>query len=219
MKNKTLQPNNTYTALNEAYSFFNKKLFNNELPACLITMQRKKNSLGYFAGGRFENKTNETDIVHEIALNPKLFRGRTDKEILSTLVHEMAHLWQHENGTPSRSGYHNKQWAVRMEELGLMPSHNGTQLGKKTGQSMTHYVIEGGHFETIVKIITEEGAPILYQDRPEGENAKKKAKSKVKYTCNVCGLNAWAKPNVQLVCYVDNTLLMAEEQEDEEEDE
>ena len=43
----------TYTTLDDAYRFFNDRLFNGGLPACLITMQRSKKAYGYFAGGRF----------------------------------------------------------------------------------------------------------------------------------------------------------------------
>jgi hypothetical protein len=37
-------------------------------------------------------------------------------------VHEMAHVWQHAHGKPSRNGYHNKEWAAKMDERGLIPS-------------------------------------------------------------------------------------------------
>jgi len=37
----------------------------------------------------------ETD---EIALNPSTFRSRSTEETLSTLVHEMCHLWQFHKG-------------------------------------------------------------------------------------------------------------------------
>jgi hypothetical protein len=45
--------------------------------------------------------------------------------ILSTLVHEMVHVWQETYGNPSRRGYHNRQWAEKMREVGLQPSSTG----------------------------------------------------------------------------------------------
>jgi hypothetical protein len=36
------------------------------------------------------------------------------EDSLSTLFHEKAHLWQHHFGNPSRTGYHNKEWAACM---------------------------------------------------------------------------------------------------------
>lgn len=73
-----------------------------------MTLQRKNKAYGYFAGGRFGSKDG-TEITDEIALNPSHFKSRTDEQSLSTLAHEMAHLWQHHFGKPSRAGYHNKE--------------------------------------------------------------------------------------------------------------
>src|SRR5882672_11938621 len=103
----------TYNSLDDAYEFFNRCLFGGRLPACLITMQRSKKAYGYFAGGRF-GAADGTQITDEIALNPSHFRERTTEQSLSTLVHEMAHLEQHHFGKPSRTGYHNKEWAGMM---------------------------------------------------------------------------------------------------------
>jgi predicted SprT family Zn-dependent metalloprotease len=47
---------------------------------------------------------------HELALNPDEFIGRTDEMILSTLVHEMCHVWQQTYGKSPRRGYHDRQW-------------------------------------------------------------------------------------------------------------
>ena len=35
------------------------------------------------------------------------------------LVHEMVHLWHHHEGKPSRSGYHNTDWADKMATVGV----------------------------------------------------------------------------------------------------
>jgi predicted SprT family Zn-dependent metalloprotease len=43
---------------------------------------------------------------HELALNPDEFTRRTDEMILSTLAHEMYHVWQQTHGTPPRRRYH-----------------------------------------------------------------------------------------------------------------
>jgi hypothetical protein len=122
----------TYRTFNEAFAFFNETLFGAELPDVLITMQRSKRSRGYFSARRFAHRRG-TEIVDEIALNPAAMQDRSDKQIASTLVHEMAHLWQQHFGKPGRRGYHNKQWAAKMDELGLTPSHTGEPGGKRTG--------------------------------------------------------------------------------------
>lgn len=198
----------TYKSLTEAYEFFNKELFEGKLTPCLITMQRKGKSRGYFCPDRFETRGETTAQIHEIALNPSLFKDRTDEEILSTLLHEMIHLWQEENGTAPRRNYHNKEWGSRMEEMGLMPSNTGEEGGRRTGQSMSHYIIEGGKFKGLMFNYLLGKKSIFYQDNPMSNVKRQAKKNKVKYTCNVCGLNAWGKPNANLMCGDHKTIMM-----------
>jgi predicted SprT family Zn-dependent metalloprotease len=194
----------TYTDLDAAYGHFNRELFNGQLPPCLITMQRHKGAYGYFSGGRFARTDNPQEVTDEIALNPAHFASRPTATTLSTLVHEMAHLWQHHHGTPSRSGYHNKEWAAKMREIGLIPTATGEPGGREVGQKMTHMIEPGGRFEQACTAYLATGTAILYHDRAgDGEAAvtrKKKAASKTKYTCPTCGMNAWAKPDAHLMC-------------------
>lgn len=167
-------------------------------------MQRHRGAYGYFSGNRFANHATPEEVTDEIALNPATFASRKPEAILSTLVHEMVHLWQHHFGKPVRTCYHNKEWAAKMKEVGLIPSSTGEPGGKETGQSMTHYIEPGGRFEKTCKTYLASRDPVFYQDRAGDEKAKtirkKKAASKTKYTCPDCGLNAWAKPDVSLVC-------------------
>ncbi|WP_394803647.1 SprT-like domain-containing protein [Niabella hibiscisoli] len=97
------------------FDYYNLTLFANELPPCLINLSRRRNTMGFFAPERWEDKKNK--IVHEISLNPDLLK-RTIKEWHSTLVHEMAHLWQRVNGTASPHRYHNRIWGIRWKQSG-----------------------------------------------------------------------------------------------------
>jgi len=190
----------TYKTLNLAYAFFNRELFEGKLPNCLITMQRKGKSRGFFCPERFESRKPDTFSIHEIALNPSHFKDRSDEEIISTLVHEMAHLWEQEFGNPPRRGYHGKEWGAKMEEIGLIPSNTGEEGGRKVGQSMSHYIEEGGRYERLIKVFLASHSGLEYQDRPMAEAAKAKKKNKIKYTCEECGLNAWGKPGANIKC-------------------
>jgi hypothetical protein len=192
----------TYTSLTTAYDYFNRELFAGTLPPCLITMQRHKGSYGYFSGARFQNTANQEEVIDEIALNPAHFATRTLEQVLSTLVHEMMHLWQHHFGTPPRKSYHDRQWALKMREVGLIPTATGEHGGKETGQKMNHLIEEGGQFQRAYAGLIALHPAILYSDRgiAEEEKRKKKLASKTKCTCPSCGLNAWAKPNAPLVC-------------------
>ncbi len=168
-------------------------------PDCLITLQRKRGARGYFWGAIFAARTGD-GATDEIAMNPETF-NRTDTEILSTLVHEMAHLWQHHHGQPTRNGYHNKQWAAKMRALGLVPSHTGQPGGKPTGQSMTHYIDPAGPFAAEAARLISGGFRLRWQAEADSAAAGRAAKkNKTKYTCGDCGQNAWAKPDARLIC-------------------
>ena len=146
--------------------------------------------------------------MDEIALNPAHFQGRTTEEILSTLVHEMVHQWQAWFGKPSRSGYHNKEWADKMESVGLMPSDTGQPGGRRTGQKVTHYIVAGGSFERVTADLIASGFAIElveFTSKPQ----PKKRDSKTRYQCPGCHTKAWAKPDVKLTCDDCDRLLIA----------
>ena len=106
-----------YTALQRAYDYFNKHLFDGGLPDCLITVQREKNSMGFFSANRWVNPDNST--THEIAVNPGYFAIYPLIEIFQTLVHEQVHLWQHEFGKPSRKVITTRNGPIKWNPLGL----------------------------------------------------------------------------------------------------
>lgn len=152
-----------YAELQHAYDFYNRGLFESRLPSCLITFQRQKRTFGYYSKDRFG--TRDGRKTDEIAMNPEYFAVVPMVEVLQTLVHEMAHLWQQHFGKPSRACYHNVQWADKMEEVGLMPSHNGLPGGKRVGQSMGDYVIGGGRFDQETRRLLASGFAISWLDR------------------------------------------------------
>lgn len=134
-----------YRLLNQAYRHFNQQLFGGELPWCMLTLQRHRNTMGYFSAERWVDGRGYK--AHEIALNPAYFARHRVIDVLQTLVHEQCHLWQHLYGKhKSRSGYHNREWAEKMESIGLIPSSTGEVGGSRTGQSMSDYPRPGGRF-------------------------------------------------------------------------
>jgi predicted SprT family Zn-dependent metalloprotease len=163
MKATSTPTNEIYKQIEQAYSHFNAELFNGQLPNCLITVQREKNTMGYFSPMRWSN--NQGKQAHEIALNPAYFAGHPVIEVFQTLVHEQCHLWQHEYGKPSQTSYHNKEWSKKMESLGLIPSDTGRPGGAKTGQKMADYPDPGGLFENACVKLIESGYKLSWVDR------------------------------------------------------
>jgi hypothetical protein len=140
----------------------------------------------------------------------------------------MVHLWQHEFGKPSKTTYHNNEWAAKMEAIGLMPSNTGKPGGKKIGYRMDDYVIAGGMFEKAFKSIpkkyllpwkcTEPLSSIQLSGSTEGgtnnsyyieeeilEEVKSalsaaNSKNKSKYSCPQCKMNVWGKSHLYIIC-------------------
>lgn len=211
-----------FRAYQAMYRHFNRTLFGGKLPPILLNFSRHANTLGFFAPDRWEAISGGR-LPHEISLNPAHLKGRPSRETASTLVHEMAHLWQQEFGSPSRTGYHNREWADKMETIGLMPSATGLAGGNRVGQSMTHYIVARGAFDKAFKkmpkpcLLPWQSGEGSMRRRPpggpggegaeggEGEGSSPagpvQSRNKVKYTCGGdCGVNVWGKPDLNLLC-------------------
>jgi hypothetical protein len=108
--------------LNEAFEHDTARLFRGEVRGCIITLStRCWSANGYFCARQFESRRDD-ETIDEIGLNPRTFKSSSDVDILESLVHELVHLRQHHTGRPGRRGYHDREWADRMERVGLMSS-------------------------------------------------------------------------------------------------
>jgi len=157
-------------------------------------------------------------------MNPAYFKENNIEETLQTFVHEMVHLWQFHFGKSGRGQYHNRQWAEKMKQVGLYPSHTGKEGGRELGDQMMDYIIEGGAFSKATRTLLSQGFEITWRGHRQirrnnplplaadanGHLVKPdtKAGKRVKYNCPKCGLNAWAKHEAKLVCGNDNLLMI-----------
>lgn len=160
----------TYAELQHVFDVFNERLFDGQLPACLITLQRKGNSYGYFSSKRFGNRNGE--VTDELALNPEFFGTVPLVEVLQTMAHEMCHMWQAHFGNPGRARYHNKEWATKMLTIGLMPSSTGKPGGKQTGDCMADYPLPGGLFMRVVEEMLTSQFKVSWYDRFPHQHVK-----------------------------------------------
>ncbi|HQP37224.1 MAG TPA: SprT-like domain-containing protein [Polyangiaceae bacterium] len=190
-----------YEAFSRIFGFFNEELFAGHLPQVMLTFSRRSNALGFFAPKRWSQiRDKEGAAVHEIALNPDHLTQDEMTDCISTVVHEMAHLWQESFGAPSRRGYHNKEWAAQMERIGLMPSDTGHPGGKKTGQSVSHYIIEGGVFQVAFERMPKSWwlpfvAGVAAKSAKPSQNS-----SKTKFVCAGCDSKVWGRPDLRIMC-------------------
>ena len=190
-----------YGTLQEAYNYFSVLFGDDRLPQVLITLQHQRRARGYFSAKKFRHRDKTQEKIHEVALNPDAFTDRTDEEILSTLVHEMVHVWQQEYGNPGRGRYHNREWARKMHSIGLMPSNTGKRGGAETGDSMSHYILEDGRFIAACRAFLTRYR--LVWESATGLKENVKTQKRVKFSCpNGHDLNAWAKPGALIDCHL-----------------
>jgi hypothetical protein len=187
-----------YGPLKVAFDHFNAELFNNALPPCVLTLRAKGDEHGLYYPGKFVTLDGAAPI-DEIALNPARFSTQSQRETASTLVREMEHCWQKHDGTPSRSEYHNKEWAAKMRSIGLVPSDTGLVGGKETGDRMSHYILDDGPYDLSFKRLLASGWQL---DLGEVEIAVENSKPKKRegFKCEFCDMTAEARASAQIAC-------------------
>ncbi|MEO6721449.1 MAG: SprT-like domain-containing protein [Ferruginibacter sp.] len=186
-----------FTAIQNIYNYYNANMFSGMLNNCVLNFSRKSKAYGFFAPERW-GTIEASDTVHEISLNPEYLK-RPPVEVISTLVHEMVHLWQQDHDTPAK-GYHCKRFAKKMKAIGLYPSSTGQEGGKETGKNMSHYIMEGGQFITLWDAMPKEFLYPLVCVSEGGSKAKKAGKNKTKYSCPSCASNIWGKEGLHVHC-------------------
>lgn len=206
-----------FGALNEAFKYFNENLFDNKLPLpVLVLCKSLRKSYGSYSYQTWiDNCGNKFD---QININPKFLSKSSAKEIYSTLVHEMVHLWQFNFTDKTKNGYHDKQFAQAMLRIGLQTSNTGEIGGKTTGQRMSDYILEDGKFaEAFSKMPKKFVLPFIHSHfkgsdnvvTSEVDNIIVNAKNKVKYRCPSCEMAVWGKSNLKIECMNCKKMLLA----------
>jgi predicted SprT family Zn-dependent metalloprotease len=193
-------------AFQNAFEYYNAVLFDASLPSCHLSFGRKRKALGVFYDGLWQKGENQ---LSEISLNPD-YLSRKPIDVFSTLVHEMAHLWQAVFGKPGKGNYHNKQFSKKMEELGLITSKTGCPGGDRTGQPMSHYIQDGGLYAQAFQAMPKEFLfPWIDKNNlwelstRQGEKALSKRaikQRKATYYCSECQSKVWGKPKLKIIC-------------------
>lgn len=112
--------------LNKAFNKLNKDYYDGKLPEVVITIQSGKNGkyYGWFWKNRWKNANQNANVetYHEINIGAEHLSRPIDN-IISTLQHEMVHLYCEENeikDTSNKNVYHNKRFKQEAEKRGLI---------------------------------------------------------------------------------------------------
>jgi hypothetical protein len=187
-----------FAAYQQAFDYFNRVLFKNSLPDCMLSFSRRRHSSHtLFTGGLWHEKAGPA--TPEISLNLKQMGAGEPIEVMATLVRQMVHLWQETYGQPSRAGYYNYEWAEKMTAIGVIPTATGLPGGRRTGQTIKHYIEAEGRFERAFRKMP---AAYLLPFQPTAFEAEKNRRNadKAVYQCTGCGTKVWGKGGLGLVC-------------------
>lgn len=192
-----------YEFLYKVFDFYNKELFGGLLPYVVITLEEREGVRGYFSPSSF--KDGREKLIGKFCINPKFFVPGNEWRVFSTIVHEMCHLYMKKSGENVVKGYHSKAWSALMESIGLLPTSNGKEDGKKTGFSMTHLVIKGGLFEKKTReLVEKEGMKFILfsSELKKGEEERVSEKSvpgrRVRYSCDCSSF--WGRKGMNVHC-------------------
>lgn len=192
--------------LEKMYNVLNMDKFGGALPVPIITIQSKPGSMGHCTVSKVwkqkDNEQYELNIAAEVLNYPI-------EETLDTMLHEMVHLYNLENGIQdvSRGGkYHNGKFKAKAEEIGLT-CYKAGQYGwnTKPNDSLIEYALSKGWSE--IKINRGTAQPIRIgvnnvsnnSDNGEKEGGKKPSSTR-KYKCPKCGNSCRATKEINLIC-------------------
>lgn len=194
--------------LMQAFNAINSHFYNSELEKPIITVKegKKKNAYGWIETSKnwIQGKTER----YEINISCDYIGERTVAETISTLMHEMAHLYniQNEIKDTSRAGiYHNTKFKETAEAHGLQISYN-----EHIGWSLTRLTPETEKW--VEENINIKGFSVYKLTKEKISKGTVKPKQSMrKLVCPSCGLIVRVtKPNVKLLCVECNEELKEE---------
>jgi DNA-directed RNA polymerase subunit RPC12/RpoP len=187
----------TILELNKIFKLLNKQFFEDKLvePIILIQTKSKKHTLGTCSTNPiWQKREDEKDKKYEITLSGA-YLNRTLEEILSTVLHEMVHLYCSLNkikDTSNNCVYHNKKFKEEAEKRGLI-----IEKDKTIGWSLTKLT------EDTIKLIPSLKIDNTAFDYWRNALEFKAVKPKVtlnKYQCPQCETKVTSSKTLNIIC-------------------
>lgn len=191
--------------LNKIFDLLNAEFFENALSRPTITIQSTPKAYGHFSL-RNDTWISKNGGTHEINIGAGTL-ARPIQEVAATLLHEMVHYYNYENGIQDCSRgntYHNKRFKAAAESHGLIVSHS-----EKYGWSHTQ------PDDALLEIILKYDLTDILINRNEFSSFRvtgtgthsgttttgtPKTSSTRKYTCPCCGNSVRATKAVNIAC-------------------
>ena len=194
--------------LNKIFDLLNAKYFENALSRPIITIQSTPKAYGHYTLYDAWSIDGEKGM-REINIGAGTL-SRPIENIVSTLLHEMIHYWNDQNGIKdcSRGGtYHNKKFKELAEACELNVQCHPTYGWSVTSPSEKTLEFCLEHNLTEIRITRNDLSILIPTGTGNGsgaltptENGARKKSSTRKYACPCCGLSVRATRNVNIAC-------------------
>ena len=183
--------------LEKLYRELNHDKFNGELEEPVITIQSTPRCYGHVTVGKvWKIDGQEEQFRYELNIGAGTL-DRPIENVVSTLLHEMVHIYHLQNGIQdcSRGGtYHNKKFKEKVGWSITSPSEELIEyIISKDWQDIRINRNEYGRLPAVGKKGTSVGSPSTDTDG-------KKPSSTRKYVCPCCGASVRATRTLSIVC-------------------
>lgn len=194
--------------LEKMFDYFNHNLFGGELVDVALTIQsrgRKLNTLGWCSVNEAWVENNdgqegkESKVYREINLSSE-FMNRGIQEVAATLIHEMVHAFNLQNGIKDcnpKTQNHNKNFKEKAEEVGLV-----CERVEKKGYAHTY--LGPQLIQTVDELVEMHNIPNIFTVARvsfESEAKKVERKPRKKYVCG-CGISFSSAKDINACCNV-----------------
>ena len=191
--------------LNKIFDLLNEEFFESALSRPTITIQSTPRAYGHFSL-REDTWVSKLGGTHEINIGAGTL-ARPIEEVAATLLHEMVHYWNYEQGIQDCSRgntYHNRKFKEAAEARGLIVKHSDKYGWSHTSpaEALLEFVIENDLTDILINRNEFSGFQIGGTGTHSGTavpTTPKKSSSR-KYICPCCGMSVRATKVVNIGC-------------------
>ncbi len=191
--------------LNKIFDLLNEAYFENALSRPTITIQSTPKAYGHFSL-KEDTWVSKFGGTHEINIGAGTL-ARPIEEVTATLLHEMIHYWNYQNGVQDCSRgntYHNRRFKTAAERRGLIVTHSEKYGWSHTepSDSLLQFCLDND----LSDILINRNEPTAYRIPGTGTHdgtptpPPTKTSSSRKYICPCCGNSVRATKNVNIAC-------------------
>lgn len=191
--------------LNKIFDLLNSTYFESALSRPTITIQSTPKAYGHFSL-RADTWLSKNGATHEINIGAGTL-ARPIEEVTATLLHEMVHYYNYENGVQDCSRgntYHNRRFKESAESHGLCVEHSEKYGWSRTSPSddLLAFVIDNDLTDILINRNEYSGFRIVGTGTHSGTNGgtPPRTSNTRKYVCPCCGNSVRATKEVNIAC-------------------